>query len=63
MDQPCWRSKKFTALALVACVLVAALLLGAPETVSTRLAEAILLGLPVYLGGQSVIDRARAAQP
>lgn len=60
--QPAWRSKKFSALCLVAAVLVGALFLGAPESVTTRLSEAILLGLPIYLGGQSWIDKTKSSQ-
>jgi hypothetical protein len=51
-----WLSKKWTAFALACLTLIACILLGADSSVTGNLSNAIMLGLPVLLGGQSLID-------
>lgn len=55
-EKPWYRSKKFLALVYVGALLLGSQALGAPGEVTTKLAEAIMLALPVLIGGQSWID-------
>lgn len=63
MHIPIYKSKKFLVFGFTAVCLFAALLLHAPESVSSKLAEALMLGLPVLIGGQSFLDHKSASTP
>jgi len=65
-NRPIWKRGKFVAYGCVAFLLVATLVANviSPGSVAadvqTKLAEAIALGLPVLIAGQSFVDYRRA---
>ena len=57
MDSKAWyHSKKVIAFFVVCLLLFASLIIKAPEAVTVRLAEAIMLGLPTLIGFQGYAD-------
>lgn len=61
--QPIYKSKKFIAYFFTVAVMLAALLMGAPDTVVEHLAAAIAYGFPVLLGGQAAVDAITRRNP
>ncbi len=57
---PFWLSAGWTSFLLTIATLIAGMLLGAPEAVLVRLADGILIGLPILIGGGKYVDHARA---
>lgn len=61
-EKPFHASKKMIALFFGGVLLIGSLLLGAPESVTSKLADGIMLALPMLIGGQAWIDgRVRGA--
>ena len=56
IDRSWYESKKFLAFALTCGILLACVYLGSSTIVQEKLGDAIMFGLPVLLGGQSLID-------
>ena len=56
IDRSWYESKKFLAFALTCAILLACVYLGSSTIVQEKLGDAIMFGLPVLLGGQSMID-------
>jgi len=59
--QQLWQSKKHLIYLITLISMVAMVYLDAPEGVTSKLADAIALGLPILLAGQSWIDRTKEA--